>query len=129
MSSRGYKQVLKDNLLPFIKQHKKENLVLQQDNSKVYVNKSTITWLEKNEIDVLPWPSQSPDLNPMENLWGAIVRDVYREGKKYNNTDDLKKAILESWESISAETIKALSGSMYGRIFKIGVKKGRLTSC
>ena len=80
--------------------------------------------VKKNNVDVLPWPSRSPDLNPIENLWGAIVRDIYREGKKYNNSNELKNAIIQSWESIPEETIKALSESMYNRIFKIGVKKG-----
>ena len=98
--------------------------MLQQDDARVHVSESTMMWLKKNKIDVLPWPSRSPDLNPIENLWGVIVRDIYREGKKYNNTHELKNAILQSWASIPEETIKALSESMYDRISKIGVKKG-----
>ena len=40
----------------------------QHDNDPKQTSKATTTWLQKNKVTVLPWPSMSPDLNPIENL-------------------------------------------------------------
>ena len=46
------------------------------------------------------WPSNSPDLNPVDYcVWSALERNVYR-GKKFENTIELKVAILQEWEAL-----------------------------
>ena len=124
MNSAMYQEVLKDRLLSFIRQNKEETFTFQQDNARIHISKSTKLWFQDNKIDLLDWPACSPDLNPIENLWGIIVRDIYHEGKKYNNTNELTEAILKSWNSVPEETLKKLSNSMYRRVFMIGAKKG-----
>lgn len=41
----------------------------------------------------MKWLSRSPDLNPIENLWGILSHAIYKNGKQYNNIKKLKKAI------------------------------------
>lgn len=46
--------------------------VLMHDNARIYTVRVVRIFLEENEINVLPWPAQSPDLSPMEYLWDTF---------------------------------------------------------
>ncbi|KAK3537702.1 hypothetical protein QTP70_017833 [Hemibagrus guttatus] len=69
MNSAVYQKILKENVRPSVCDLKlKRTWVLQQDNDPKHTSKSTSEWLKKNKMKTLEWPSQSPDLNPIEML-------------------------------------------------------------
>ena len=57
------------------------------------------------------WPPNSPDLNPVDYcVWSALERNVYRE-RRFENTIELKEAILQEWEALSQAVINnAING-------------------
>ncbi len=69
-------------------------------------------FLKENVTEVLNWPSNSPDLNLIENLWGIIKRNV--EIRIPKNIDELKNYMVEEWNKISNTILKHLVGSIKG---------------
>lgn len=116
MKSEDYQNVLKLSLLPFKSRYRRFPLIFQQDNASIHVSKSTKDWFERNRVTVMEWPARSPDLNPMENLWGILVRRIYANNRQYQTVDELKEAILEAWNSIEPDILTNLVASMPKRI-------------
>jgi tRNA A37 threonylcarbamoyladenosine biosynthesis protein TsaE len=50
--------------------------VFQMDNDHKLTSKVLATWLMDNKVKVLEWPLQSPDLNPVENVWAELKKHV-----------------------------------------------------
>ena len=73
-------------------------------------------WFESHNINVLDWPPLSPDLNPIENIWGLMARDIYAGGKQFSNVYELKTGIQKSWDNIDKKIIKKLVNSMTNRL-------------
>jgi hypothetical protein len=56
--------MLQQHYLPYVRRHLTRRHILQQDNAPAHKAAATQTWLQRNRIQVLPWPAQSPDLKP-----------------------------------------------------------------
>ena len=63
-------------------------------------------------------------MNPIENLWGILVRKVYPNGKHYFNKEELRKGIFDAWESIEKKTLENLVDSMGDRLFMLASANG-----
>ncbi|CAD7078657.1 unnamed protein product [Hermetia illucens] len=123
MNSQEYQNVLQDNLLPFINSFEGNEVIFQQDNASVHVSRSTKAWLEANSIATLEWPAYSPDLNPIENVWGWLVRQIYSQDKEYSSRNELKEAIERAWHELTPQMLSKYIHSMPNRIFEV-IKKG-----
>lgn len=119
LNAVGYCELLEKYLLPSGERCAGENYVFQHDNASIHRAKVTKEWLEAQNIDVMAWPALSPDLNPIENLWGILARRVYAGGRQYLNAATLKNAIYEEWSHLTLQDIQPFALSMPNRIFDV----------
>lgn len=127
MNSAEYTQTLNMSLLPFIRRFRRKRFKYQQDNATIHVSRETMGWFAANNIELLGWPSCSPDLNPMENIWGIIVRRLYANNHQYQSIQELKNAIIQVYHNLDEEILQNLVNSMPNRIFQVINRNGNVT--
>ncbi|CAF2052978.1 unnamed protein product [Rotaria magnacalcarata] len=98
MNAKGYREVLKKHLIDIGSCIGGSDWIVLQDNAPIHRAKVNLTWFESQKINVLPWPSLSPAVNPIENLLEILARNVYAGGKQFRTKEQLKTTIIKSWE-------------------------------
>ncbi len=121
-----YQEILEHFMLPSADQlFKDADFIFQQDLAPAHTAKSTKSWLNDHGVGVLDWPANSPDLNPIENLWGIVRRKL--RNKRPKNADELKATVKETWASIPPQQCHKLITSMPRRIEAVIKAKGAPT--
>ena len=85
-------EVLQEKLITFMNCHNCE--IFQHDSAPCHKAASVTTWLPTNNIEVVDWPGNSPDLNPIENLWQSVKLRVSKTSP--STLIDLQNAIREA---------------------------------
>ena len=126
MDGAMYHQILGENLLPSERALKMgRGLVFQHDNDPKHTAKATKEWLKKKHINVLECPSQSPDLNLIENLWRELkVRVAKRQPR---NLNDLENICKEEWDKIPPEMCANLMAKYKKQLTSVIANKGFAT--
>ena len=92
------------------------------DNAPCHAAKATIKCLEglgfKDET-LMVWPPNSPDINPIENLWAIIKQRVYADGKQFSTLHELWKAIKLESAAIPHSLVQKLTDSVNDRLFDV----------
>ena len=96
MNSDKYKNILETHLLPILQTNfPNGDGIFQQDLAPCHTSKKMQKFFEQSAITVLEWPGNSPDLNPIENLW-AIVKSRLRK-RDCSTMVKLINAVIQVW--------------------------------
>ena len=93
VNSKVYQEFLEARMIPCMESH--QTTVFQQDNAPCHTSKAMQAFFKRSKINALEWPGNSPDINPIENLWLVMKKKVVAKHPK--NIEDLKRAIAEVW--------------------------------
>ena len=113
MKSNLYCEILQQSVIPSL-QKLGSRAMFQHDNDHKHTSKMITALLKKLKVKMIDWPSKSPDMNPIEHLWGILKRNV--EVCKVSNISQLRDVIMEEWKSIPVATCEALVNSMPRRV-------------
>lgn len=126
MDAKAYVKILQSNLTDSVEKMGMNNgFIFQQDNDPKHTARIVKEWLLYNVQKTLPHPPQSPDLNPIENLWHILDLKI----RKYHisNKEELKSRLREEWAKISFEITSKLVTSMPERLQAVLDAKGMHT--
>ena len=110
LSAQGYiNQILQPEAVPFLQRH--GPAILIHDNARPHVARICRQFLNRNNVNVLPLPAVSPDMNAIEHIWHYCGRKVQARGN-IHNLRDLENALIQEWNNIPNIVIRRYVRSM-----------------
>lgn len=94
----------------------RDQLVFQQDNDPKHTSRLATSWFRTAGIQVMEWPAQSPDLNPIEHLWHHLKTRIAAHPEPAKGVHELWERASEEWAKITADTCRELIESMPRRV-------------
>ncbi|KAG2465241.1 TCB1 transposase, partial [Polypterus senegalus] len=126
MTAAMYRDILDENLLQnALDLRLGRRFIFQQDNDPKHTAKISKEWLQDNSVNVLEWPSQSPDLNPIEHLWRDLKMAVHRRFP--SNLMELERCCKEEWAKLAKDRCAKLVASYSKRLEAVTAAKGAST--
>lgn len=128
MDARKYTQILDQNLMPSVRDHRMQrDFLFQQDNDPKHTSAKAKEWFEHYRIEPMKWPAQSPDLNPIEHLWDHLKRQLNSYENPPSGTIELERRIKHEWNNINPEICRKLVESMPRRLKAVIKARGGST--
>ncbi|GBM49941.1 Transposable element Tc3 transposase [Araneus ventricosus] len=124
-NSPKYIETLETHPMPLAENIGGRNWEYQHDNAPIHTSNATKNYLNMNNVTVLEWPPMSPDLNPVENVWGIMSRKVYENGGQLYSVNALKTAIESAWYNLEPKILQTLIMTMEKSAYDAILKNGR----
>lgn len=125
-----FQDIMKQHLVPearaMMRRARQPEPVFLLDGAPCHTAKSTLEFMQANNIQYLHgWPPNSPDLNPIENVWGLMKCQVYPGCA--TSTPALTAAVEGAWQRVPEKTTRNLMASFNRRLRKCVERNGEHT--
>ncbi|KAK7098922.1 hypothetical protein V1264_003137 [Littorina saxatilis] len=126
-ADRYINQVLRPFVVPFFQRYR--NCLFQQDNARPHTARATQDFLRHNNVNLLPHPARSPDLNPIEHFWDIMQRRINALARRPRTAAELRAAVSQLWAQVPQQQINDLVLSMYRMCVAVINAHGGATHC
>jgi hypothetical protein len=123
---RYLRDIVEPHVVPFA-ENMGRDFILQQDNARPHIAGIVRNCFNDHNIEVMEWPTNSPDLNPIEHLWDTLNKRI-REQQPIRNLQHVEELLLQEWELLPQEAISNLIRSMPRRCAELIRVRGGHTS-
>lgn len=127
LTAAVYRDILHRVMIPSVGVVYGENYIFQHDNAPIHKARIVQEFIREHNVHVLPWSSRSPDLNPIENIWGEMTKYMYRHDFRPRSQEELRQKIFEAWDEITPELTRHLVLSMPRRVQAVIDSNGAMT--
>ena len=130
LTSQAYISFLDEHLSPWLDNLpllRRRQLIFMHDNAPSHASKATASFLATLGIKgkaLMTWPPCSPDLNPIEQLWSILKRNVYEGGRQFSSKDALWDKIVDAANIITPAQIHKLTSSVDSRLLRVVSSNG-----
>jgi transposase len=126
LNAELYVGILRDELMQTIDYYELDphQIIFQQDNDSKHTSKLAKDFFEESKIAVMDWPAQSPDLNPIENIWALMKKKIGKHGRPPSGILELWEIVQKQWDEISVDDCRSVIESMPRRIAAVIKSKG-----
>jgi len=100
--------------------------IFMQDGAPAHTAKITKEFLANSNVKLMEWPAKSPDLNPIETVWGMMKARIRVDA--FATAETLQKEVMKAWDSISQDQINELVLGFKNRVNKMVERKGKATN-
>ena len=119
LNTQGYiNDILRPVVVPFIN-NQNGPVIFQQDNAHSHTARVTTRFFLGNNTNVMQWPSMSPDLSPIEQVWDELDKRVRLHQVQPNTLAQLEQALIHEWNNLPQNVICRYLRSMRRRCIAI----------
>lgn len=121
--AKTYVDILQHNLIQTARDfYPNQQWWFQQDNAPQHTSKLATRWFHNHGVSLIDFPPYSPDLNPIENLFGILKSRI--ENRLAHTIHEVERILKEEWEALDEELLCKLIYSMPNRCAEVIANRG-----
>lgn len=120
MTAADYIGILEESAVSAVASFGKQ---FMDDNAPIHRSSSVKQWMHDNGVPSINWPPYSPDLNPIENIWGILKRRLRRSTPAPTTVEEVAHKFEQTWNGLSVCTLHKLYDGMPARVHSCILKK------